>query len=386
VPLKVFPSILSESKMQQKRGPRTVGVRSSGDARSWLRANGHADVVELIDKVSAMWAKAGKRTRRNWWDILAGDRLGRGRRVGGVTFPVIATAQRRQGRVVSAGKSGEKKARPAGLGPEKVLPEAKPFIKWAGGKRQLLSAILSRLPNHYRRFHEPFVGGGAVFFALRPAAAVLYDQNERLIRAYLGVKNSVESVIALLRTYRNEKRFFLKMRSRSIDNSSDAEVAAWLIYLNKTGFNGIYRVNSKNLFNVPYAGNPRATICDEVNLYACSESLKSAELRCSDFAMVLETAGPGDVVYFDPPYVPVSATSYFTSYTSQGFSLKDQIRLRDVAIELRRRDVFVLLSNSNAPAVIELYKKWFDCIPVSAYRLVNSDPLGRGKVTELLIK
>jgi DNA adenine methylase len=225
-----------------------------------------------------------------------------------------------------------------------------------------------------------------VFFGLHPHAAVLYDRNERLIRAYRGVKNNVELVIDILRTYRNDKNFFLEMRKKLVDEGSDAEVAAWLIFLNKTGFNGIYRVNSKNQFNVPYANNQNARICDEDNLRACANVLAHAELKCADFTAVLEAARPGDVVYFDPPYIPVSETSYFTSYTSQGFGIDDQIRLRDAAIELRSRGVFVLLSNSSSPLVRELYEKSFECVPVSALRLVNSDPKGRGQITEFLIK
>ena len=319
-----------------------------------------------------------------------------------MTFPVLAAAQKRQGRKITSNaiargrrvriddtvqnshRTDHSDARPSPS--NRAVSGAKPFIKWAGGKRQLLGPILSSLPKEFGTFHEPFIGGGAVFFGLRPRAAVLYDQNERLIRAYCGVKNSVETVINILKTYRNDKGFFLKMRQEPVDDGSDAEVAAWLIFLNKTGFNGIYRVNSKNHFNVPYANNQRARICDEDNLRACAAALVSAELRCADFAAVLETARPGDAVYFDPPYIPISVTSYFTSYTTQGFGLKEQVRLRDVALELRKRGVSVLLSNSSAPAVTELYGPFFECVPVSAFRLVNSDPKGRGRITELLIK
>jgi len=398
--------------------PRTFsnGIR---DVRTWLRNHGYAHVAGLIDEVEASWAQTGRRTRRNWWDILAGGTRGRPRRVGGISFPVLADAQKRQGlpvtgnavpaprrrgRAVPAGQARSTAARTRGAKPgsksnaafpakAKVTAtgraargDARPFLKWAGGKRQLLREIMARLPRSYGTFHEPFVGGGAVFFALRPPAAVLSDSNERLIRAYRGIKNDVEEVMALLRTYRNNRRFFLQMRRRPIDEGSDAEVAAWMIFLNKTGFNGLYRVNSKNLFNVPFGDNQNATLCDEPNLRACAAALAGADLRCEDFSRVLDRARPGDVVYFDPPYVPLSNTSFFTSYTTGGFGWEDQRRLRDVAFELHKKGVFVLLSNSSAPQVRALYGPPFTCFPVSANRMVNSVASKRGPVIELLIQ
>lgn len=339
------------------------------------------------------WVKLGIRTRRNWWDVLAGSPRGRERRVAGKVFPVLAAAQLRQRRRVTKNaltqrkvhveKPGRSAARIA-RDPEPVPPEARPFLKWAGGKRQLLHKILPRLPKEFGTFHEPFAGGGALFFALRPRTAVLSDRNERLIRAYRGIKYNVEEVIEILKTCRNNKRFFLKMRRRPIDEESDAHVAAWLIFLNKTGFNGLYRVNSRNQFNVPYGANKKARLCDEENLRACALALARADLRWENFDAVLERAKPHDVVYFDPPYVPLSVTSYFTAYTSHGFGAEDQKRLRDVALELRKREVFVMLSNSSAPAVRALYSE-FTCLRVAASRMVNSDPKGRGRVTELLI-
>jgi DNA adenine methylase len=388
------------------------------DARAWLQANGHADVVAKIDTLQGRWARQGKKTRRNWWEVLAGGPGGRPRRVDGVVFPVLEEARRRQAkraaRVEPARANGRfdhppravrepspgypttaVKASAPGAAPRRQRAvrssrsqrlQARPFLKWAGGKRQLLDEILGRLPGEIGTFHEPFVGGGAVFFALQPRAAILSDRNERLIRAYRGVRNSVDEVIAVLRTCRNDKRFFLAMREKAVDDRSDAEVAAWLIYLNKTGYNGLYRVNSKNQFNVPFGDNEGANLCDESNLRACAAALRGADLHCEDFAAVLGRARPGDVVYFDPPYVPLSVTSYFTSYTKDGFEKDDQVRLRDVALELKRRGVFVLLSNSAAPLVRQLYGGEFECIEVSASRMVNSVASGRGRITELLIR
>jgi DNA adenine methylase len=268
-----------------------------------------------------------------------------------------------------------------------VDPRApKPFVKWAGGKRQLLDEIRERLPDDFKTYHEPFVGGGAVFFALsagRPAH--LSDSNLRLVRAYRGIKESVADVIGLLQSCQKSRDAYLKMRARDIDAASDAEVAAWFIYLNKLGFNGLYRVNSKNKFNVPYGDNDNAVICDERNLRACAEALVRAELHCEDFTSVRDRARPGDVVYFDPPYFPVSSTSYFTSYTVGGFTRADQEKLRDLARDLKEAGVHVLLSNS--PPAADLYRAdlGFSVTEVLASRAVNSKAELRGKITELLI-
>ena len=267
--------------------------------------------------------------------------------------------------------------------PAMLQDRPRPFVKWAGGKRQLLAAIYKLVPEAYGTYHEPFVGGGAVFFALSPAKAFLSDSNERLVRCYRGIKNHVADVIALLKEYKRNRRFFLKMRRRDIDRGTDAEVAAWFIFLNKMGFNGLYRVNSKNRFNVPFGDNKRAQICDEDNLNACSRALATAEIRHEDFAGVRERAQAGDLVYFDPPYVPLSATSYFTSYTAKGFTPQDQVRLRDLALELKRKGVHVILSNSSTAE--SLYEDDFSLSRVLAARRVNSRGDRRGKITELLI-
>src|ERR1019366_10775830 len=163
----------------------------------------------------------------------------------------------------------------------KGVPEpaaGRPFIKGAGGKRQLLPSLLQHTPPKAARYFEPFIGGGALFFALRPKRAVLADVNARLIRTYKGVQNNVEEVIGLLRSYPHNPTFFYKFREKNIDTGSDAEVAAWFIYLNKTGFNGLYRVNRDNRFNVPFGRYTNPNICDESTLRACSAALADAEL------------------------------------------------------------------------------------------------------------
>jgi DNA adenine methylase len=263
----------------------------------------------------------------------------------------------------------------------------RPFVKWAGGKRQLLPQLRSRVPEHHGRYFEPFVGGGALFFELRPAAATLTDVNERLIRTYLGVRDDVEHVIALLRSYEreHEQAFFYRLRDMDIDAETNAQVAAWFIYLNKVGFNGLYRVNRQNRFNVPFGRHKNPTICDEATLRACSAALAGATIEKADFEAAVASAAPGDLVYFDPPYVPLSVTSSFTSYTSSGFDSRAQIRLRNLALDLKRRGVHVLLSNSSAESVRELYKEEFTIAEVSATRLVNSKATGRGAITELVI-
>jgi DNA adenine methylase len=273
---------------------------------------------------------------------------------------------------------------------------AKPFLKWVGGKRQLLSEIQKRLPASYSgRYFEPFVGGGALFFhltnspTLAPKKALLADTNQRLVRAYSGVRNGVTDVLKLLRVYekKNSPEFFYKLRSEDIDASDDdARVAAWLIYLNRTGYNGLYRVNSKNEFNVPFGRYAKPLIHDPETLTRCAEALAVADVRVADFEAATAGARKADLVYFDPPYVPLSATSSFASYTSGGFGPDDQRRLRDLALSLKERGVHVLLSNSSTDDVWELYgTKHFRIEKVRATRLVNSKASKRGAVTEVLI-
>jgi DNA adenine methylase len=263
---------------------------------------------------------------------------------------------------------------------------APPFLKWAGGKRQLLPSLRAHAPANPARYFEPFVGGGALFFALRPKHAVLADVNARLIRTFRGVRDSVDEVIERLRGYPHDRAFFYRFREEEVDDRSDAEVAAWFIYLNRTGYNGLYRVNRENRFNVPFGRYVNPTICDELTLRACSNALAGVELRVADFEEAVQTAARGDFVYFDPPYVPLSVTSSFTSYTSGGFRAAEQTRLRDTALRLKQRGVRVLLSNSSAPLVRKLYTGGFEVVEVAATRMVNSKARGRGEVVELLIR
>lgn len=264
--------------------------------------------------------------------------------------------------------------------------EPKPFLKWAGGKRQLLPELLARVPEQYRTFYEPFLGGGALFFALRPARAVLSDSNLRLVRTYRAIRDRVEDVIALLRTYPYEREFFYRFRGQTPDQADDAAVAAWMLYLNRAGYNGLYRVNSKNEFNVPFGRYTNPNLCDAENLRRCSAALQGVEVRVDDFANVLGRAVRGDFVYFDPPYAPLNTTSSFTSYTHHGFGRAEQERLRNLALELKARKVQVLLSNSSAPLIRELYAEGFEVEEVLATRNLNSKAERRGKLVELVIR
>ncbi len=261
-----------------------------------------------------------------------------------------------------------------------------PVLKWAGGKRQLLPALRRLAPARFGRYFEPFVGGGALFFALAPKSAVLGDANLRLIRTYRGVRDSVDDVIALLRTYPHDADFFYALRDVDIDARSDAEVSAWFIYLNRCGYNGLYRVNRSNRFNVPFGRYKDPRICDAPALLAASRALKGTELVPGDFEAAVADAKRGDFVYFDPPYAPLSPTSSFTSYTSRGFGYEEQARLRDVARRLKRAGVTVILSNSSAPQIRDLYAKGFRITEVPATRRVNSKVAGRGAVAELVIR
>jgi DNA adenine methylase len=267
--------------------------------------------------------------------------------------------------------------------------QARPFVKWAGGKAQILPALQAHVPPSYRTYYEPFVGGGALFFALAPARAVLSDANLRLVRTWRAVRDNVEALIQVLTecARKHSPEFFYEIRATDPDKAtSDVEVAAWFIYLNRTCFNGLYRVNSKGKFNVPVGRYVNPQICDVDRLRACSRALVDVELEWADFRTVMERPRRGDFVYFDPPYAPLSATSDFTSYTEEGFTAKDQADLRDVARKLKARGVHVLLSNSSAPLIRDLYDDGFHIETVAARRAVNSQAASRGPVAELIIR
>lgn len=275
---------------------------------------------------------------------------------------------------------------------------AQPFLKFCGGKRQLLPEIRKYVPEKFGRYFEPFVGGGAVFFDLvaagrmarhvvAPPGAVLGDANQELMATYGAVRSGVEKVCARLRRHadRHSETYYYGVRARPYDaKGSVACVGARMIYLNRTSFNGLYRVNKRGEFNVPFGRYKNPTICDKENLLACSRALRMAKLESGDFEVIVALAERGDFAYFDSPYCPVSTTSNFTSYTRDGFTLDDQRRLAECARALKARGVHVLLSNADVPIVRKLYKG-FELHRVSARRNINSKGGKRGAVGELLI-
>ncbi|MGH8657152.1 MAG: DNA adenine methylase [Gammaproteobacteria bacterium] len=270
-------------------------------------------------------------------------------------------------------------------------PPPRPFLKWAGGKRQLLPELLSAVAaaKPFRRYHEPFLGGGALFFALARTGQLnktsyLSDVNTSLIEAYLGVRHELEAVVNLLRAHKENHSEAHYYAVRGQIPHSLAERAARIIYLNRACYNGLYRENSKGLFNVPFGRYTNPTIVDEENLPAVSQALHSARIEKRDFAAVRQVAQSGDLVYFDPPYHPVSDTAYFTKYSRDDFDAGAQQELAKVFDLLAQRGVKVMLSNSMTEFTRRLYKDYRIC-QVWAPRWVNSRADRRGKVPEALI-
>jgi DNA adenine methylase len=274
--------------------------------------------------------------------------------------------------------------------PAKADPsiKAKPFLKWAGGKGQLLEQFRPLLPEMSGRYFEPFVGSAAVFFALRPPDAVLADVNRELIDCYRAVQRDVEAVIAALQSHEYDEEHYYRVRGLDPAELAAPERAARTIFLNKTGYNGLYRVNKKGRFNVPFGRytKPGFSQPDSLNnLRACARALRRVILEVRDFADVARRARAGDFVYFDPPYVPASNTADFTSYVAGGFGWEDQRRLAEVFRGLSRRGVLAMLSNSDTPAVRELYDG-LRVDTVYAARSINSRADKRGKVGEVVVR
>jgi DNA adenine methylase len=265
----------------------------------------------------------------------------------------------------------------------------RPFVKWAGGKGQLLPELMARVPKRFNRYFEPFVGGGALFFHLQPEQAVLSDSNPELINLYLVIRDQVEELIEALVGHVYEKEYYYRLR----DVERTPEYAEWsaverasrFIYLNKTCYNGLYRVNSKGEFNVPFGRYKNPTILDEDTLRACHEALQGVDIECRDFREVWMDLGKGDFVYFDPPYVPVSATAKFDEYTQEGFVEEDQRDLAEICRELDGRGVKFIASNADAPLVRELYEG-FDIEVVYAARSINSKGRKRELVPEVVVR
>ncbi|AWC27147.1 DNA methyltransferase [Bacillus cytotoxicus] len=267
---------------------------------------------------------------------------------------------------------------------------AQPFLKWAGGKRQLLPEIRKYLPQKIKTYYEPFIGAGAVLFDIQPKKAVINDINTELVNVYETIKNHADELIEDLKKHKNDKDYFYEIRDLDrrpeYKQLSPIERASRIIYLNKTCFNGLFRVNSQGQFNVPFGKYKNPQIVNEVVIRAVHNYLSSNDVQImnEDFETVVETAKKGDFVYFDPPYDPVSDTSSFTGYSLDGFNKDDQKRLKYLFVELDKRGVNVMLSNSATDFIKELYEG-FNIQIVSASRNINANASGRGKIDEVLV-
>jgi DNA adenine methylase len=267
-----------------------------------------------------------------------------------------------------------------------------PVIKWVGGKRQLLEAIRQYVPPQYNTYYEPFVGGGAVLFALQPGKAVVNDINEELINLYRVIKDDVAALITDLEKHQNNAAYFYQIRELDRDKQkyhslTAVEKASRLIYLNKTCYNGLFRVNRAGEFNTPFGSYKNPKIVNAVALKAVSAYFNRSDIMLynKDFEIVLQTARKGDFVYLDPPYDPVSDTANFTGYDRGGFDRREQRRLKQVCDDLTQREVQFLLSNSATPLIKELYRD-YRMVIIKAKRAINSDPDKRGAIDEVLVR
>lgn len=267
-----------------------------------------------------------------------------------------------------------------------------PVLKWAGGKRQLLDTLIPLVPKDYSVYCEPFVGGGALFFALQPQSACINDVNHELIRVYTVIKNDVDALIEQLKQFQNNKDQFYEIRSwdrnkNKYTHLSDIEKAARIIYLNRTCFNGLFRVNASGEFNVPFGNYANPNIVNEPVLRAISFYFNNSEIvfNAVDYAEILKNLPDNAFVYLDPPYDPVSVTANFTSYTKDGFSRDEQIKLRKCCDELNERGIKFMLSNSATDFICDQYSK-YNIEIISAKRLVGADASKRGRIQEVIVR
>jgi DNA adenine methylase len=268
-----------------------------------------------------------------------------------------------------------------------LLPDQvsiKPFLKWAGGKTQLLPELTKYIPKKYNKYIEPFIGGGAFYFHLNPREAVIADLNYELVLTYKTIKSSVEEVISLLKTFKNEEEFYYEMRANNPETLSNIERTARLLYLNKTCFNGLYRVNKKGQFNVPY-GKRSGNFFDSEVLRNASEFLQNTTIEFADYSETLKKhAKEGDFIFLDPPYYPVGKYGDFKRYTKEFFYHDDQLALKEEFDRLVNLGCHVLLTNSDHPVIMELYKDYeIKCIQTK--RMINSDAKNRKGVDIIVI-
>lgn len=261
--------------------------------------------------------------------------------------------------------------------------KAKPFVKWVGGKRSIIKELSARLPLNYKNYYEPFVGGGALFFSLELLNSTIADNNRELITTYTIIKNKPQELIDILSNHKikHSREYYYNVRSQ-YDNNNDIEIAARFIYLNKSCYNGLYRVNNRGEFNVPIGIYKDPNILDKTNIIACSKVLQTVNILHEDFSNI--SPNSGDFVYLDPPYYPITYNS-FTKYTQSNFTEKDQIRLYEKCKQLHSRGVYFMLSNSDSQFIKNMYNS-FNIEVISAPRNVNCKANGRQKVNELLIR
>lgn len=262
----------------------------------------------------------------------------------------------------------------------------KPPVKWAGGKGQLISQFEPLFPKQkFNLYIEPFVGGGAVFFHLLPSVAILIDNNPELINFYIIVRDELQALLADLEKHQNNKEYYYSIRALDPDKMDAVSRASRFLYLNKTGYNGLWRVNKKGKHNVPFGQYKNPKIVDRENLEKVSMFLQNTEIVLGDFSKALDFVLPGAFIYLDPPYHPLSETANFTSYTSNSFGVDDQRRLAEVFKQLDERGCQVMLSNSDTPFIRELYKG-YDIQVVYARRAINCCAEKRGPISELVIR
>ena len=272
------------------------------------------------------------------------------------------------------------------------IEKLQPFTKWTGGKRKLIPKLKELMPEIYGNYYEPFIGGGALFFELSPRVAIINDFNEELINCYIQIKENPIKLIEILKIHKekNSKEYYLEIRgldrTDKFKELSKVERAARIMYMLRVDFNGLYRVNSKNQFNVPYGNYANPKIVDEELINNISNYLNTYDITITsgDFEDSVSTVKEGDFVYFDPPYIPLNETSSFTSYTHEGFSYEDQVRLRNTVRRLTEKGVKVMVSNSSSKLTIDLYEE-FNIHHVEVSRTNGAKSSSRGIIKEVII-
>lgn len=264
--------------------------------------------------------------------------------------------------------------------------KVRPFVKWAGGKTQLLNELSRSVPKRYNTYYEPFVGSGALFFHLLPDRAAINDSNKELVNAYLVIKDKVEDLINHLRTHINCQKYYYRIRALDPNKLSDVERASRFIFLNRTCYNGLYRVNKRDQFNVPYGKYKNPKMCNQKNLRLVSKVLRAVDLqiKAKDYKEAICGTGKADFIYLDPPYYPISKHSDFKRYTKDFFYKEDHIKLAKEFSSLTKRGCYVMLSNSYCDFTLNLYKD-FNCHVVRARRNINKNGNDRGEIKELIV-